>query len=242
MNNVILDYNYLNSYFNNATIQEAPVILKGATTVNVSLTGVSEDKYVVDMLTIDWGDGSRDTYKRDLFFNYKTQSIFNEVLYGRTNGTVLGVFSHDYANKYSSYEVDYTISIVIQKNNGQYIYVKQPLRCFWGSFYDSMESLNAINSQILPQKTNDTFLNLESKEGLVAASLRETGVPLISAVLADIDPLDIFGFQQPGFLAATDQSDSFKIKDIEITMPTGETYVLEVVLGYEEFDPFVAGF
>ena len=236
MNNITLNYD-LNAYFNNATVQPKPVILKGATTVNISLTGISEEKSAVDVITIDWGDGDREVKKRDLFFNYKTQSIFNEVLYGKINGTALGVFSHDYVNKYNTYEVNYTISIVVLKNTGQFIYIKQPVRCFWGSFYDNIERLTTLNSQILPLETNDTFLNLEGKNGtIIAAGLRESGVPLLSGTLADIEPLDTFGFMEPGFLATSDNI------DIEITLSDDETYLVDITLGFEEFDPFAASF
>jgi hypothetical protein len=236
MNTITLNYD-LNSAFDNVTIQPKPVILKGATTVNISLTGVSEEKYTVDVITIDWGDGEREVKKRDLFFNYRTQSIFNEILYGKTNGTALGIFSHDYVNRYNSYEVDYTISVVLLKNNGQYIYIKQPVRCFWGSFYDNMERVTALNSQLLPLNTNDTLLNLESRDsGIITASLRDTGVPLLSGVFEDIGPIDLFGFMEPGYLATSDRV------DIEITLSTDETYLVDIVLGFETFDPYAAGF
>jgi len=242
MNTVTLDYSYLNSYVSNTSILEKPVILKGASTVNISLTGVGEDQFVVDTLVIDWGDGERELFKRDLFFNYRSQSIFNEILYGKANGTILGVFSHNYSNKYNTYEVVYTISIVLQKNNGQYIYIKQPVRCFWGSFYDNMENLAVINTQILPVNTNDTFLNIESKDGIVVGSLGIKGIPLLSAIPGDIEPLDILGFQTPGFLAATDNNNNSIINDIEITDISGESYFVDITLGYEAFDPFIAGF
>jgi hypothetical protein len=230
----IIDLSYrLNESFENVTLKPKPVIVKGAATINISLIGINEDRSAVDVVTIDWGDGSREVKKRDLFFNYRKQSIFNEVLYGKINGSPLGVFSHEYVNKYNTYEATYSIQIAILKNTGQYIYIKQPVRCFWASFYDSVVRLATTNTQILPTKSNDTFLNLVQKDGtIIPASLRETGTPLLQGGLADIEPLDLLGFMEPGFLATSDSI------DIEITLESGETYFVDITLGFEEFDIF----
>lgn len=234
MNSVNLNYDITDS-FNNVTMQVKPVIIKGATTLSISLTGVLENDFKVDQVMIDWGDGSRvEVYKREIFFNYRTQSIFNELLYGRLNGSVLGIYSHDYINQYNSYEVDYSISITIQKNNGKYVVIKQPVRCFWGSFYDSLERLSLLNSQILPLTSNNSFINFEGVDGTIfAANLNKTGIPLLSsAFAANIINLDKLGYLDSGFLATSDYL------DIEITLLDNISYTVECVLGYDQFDIF----
>jgi hypothetical protein len=238
MNSVTLNYD-LNNSFNNITMQVKPVILKGATTLNISLTGILENDFRVDQVVIDWGDNTnQEVYKREIFFNYRTQSIFNEILYGKLNGSALGVYSHDYINEYSTYETDYVISIIIQKNNGKFIYIKQPVRSFWGSFYDSLERLTILNTQILPLTSNNSFVNFEGVDGTTfAANLANTGVALVSGGVQDVTPIDIFGYLDLGFLAATDQNDMFTVKDIEITLSDNTTYTVDCVLGYSQFNP-----
>jgi hypothetical protein len=238
MNSVTLNYD-LNNSFNNITMQVKPVILKGATTLNISLTGILENDFRVDQVVIDWGDNTKqEVYKREIFFNYRTQSIFNEILYGKLNGSVLGVYSHDYINEYSTYETDYVISIIIQKNNGKFIYIKQPVRSFWGSFYDSLERLTILNTQILPLTSNNSFVNFEGVDGTTfAANLANTGVALVSGGVQDVTPIDVFGYLDLGFLAATDQNDRFTVKDIEITLSDNTTYTVDCVLGYSQFNP-----
>lgn len=230
MNSVTLNYD-LNDSFNNVTMQVKPVILKGATTLNISLTGISENDFKVDQVVIDWGDNSKvEVYKREIFFNYRTQSIFNELLYGKLNGSVLNVYGHDYVNEYNSYEVDYTISIIVQKNNGKFVYIKQPVRCFWGSFYDSLERLSLLNTQILPLTSNNSFINFEGVDGTVfAANLNNTGTPLLSGAIVDINPLSVVGYLDSGVLATSDNI------DIEITLSDDTTFTIEFVVGYDQF-------
>lgn len=231
MNSVTLNYD-LNNSFNNITMQVKPVILKGATTLNISLTGVLENDFKVDQVVIDWGDNTKqEVYKREIFFNYRTQSIFNEILYGKLNGSVLGVYSHDYINEYNTYEANYVISIIIQKNNGKFIYIKQPVRSFWGSFYDSLERLTILNTQILPLTSNNSFVNFEGVDGTTfAANLANTGVALVSGGVQDVTPIDIFGYLDLGFLATSDSI------DIEITLSDNTTYTVDCVLGYSQFN------
>jgi hypothetical protein len=232
MNSVTLNYD-LNNSFNNIAMQVKPVILKGATTLNISLTGVLENDFKVDQVVIDWGDNTKqEVYKREIFFNYRTQSIFNEILYGKLNGSVLGVYSHDYINEYNTYEANYVISIIIQKNNGKFIYIKQPVRSFWGSFYDSLERLTILNTQILPLTSNNSFVNFEGVDGTTfAANLANTGVALVSGGVQDVTPIDIFGYLDLGFLATSDSI------DIEITLSDNTTYTVDCVLGYSQFNP-----
>lgn len=192
MKNFTIDYISLSGTFNNTEVQMSPVILKGATTLSISLTGIPEDDFKVNQVTIDWGKGDSkpEVYTRDLFFNYRTQPIFNEVLYGKIGGSVLGIYSYDYINEYNTYEVKYTINILLQKSNGKYLSIKQPLRCLWGSFYDSLERLTILNTQILPVSSNDTFLNLNAKSGAVyIGTLKTTGIPLLSGGNQSIEPL-----------------------------------------------------
>jgi hypothetical protein len=170
MNTTTLNFT-VSSSSTNIALTATPIVLKGATTLVLSLTGVSEEDFKVDILTINWGDGSlTETYKRDIFFNYRTSSIFDEVLYGKIGGSVLSVYNHDYINQTSNYGVPYTLNIVIQKNNGKYISIQQPISSYWGSYYDDLSDLNILDTQVLPLTGNNSFISLESGNGSVFAA------------------------------------------------------------------------
>lgn len=192
MKTVNLDLSYINDLPNGSTITATPLLIKGASTLNVVLTGVSESKFRVDFVEIDWGDGSSvETYKRDLFYNYKNQSIFNEVLYGKVAGSVMLVYSHNYSNDTTAYALKYTGSFTFYYNDGSLIYIEQPIIVYWGSFYDDVDRLSVLDTQIQPIATNDTFLNLESSKdrAIVVGALRDEGVPLRSDFGYEIEPL-----------------------------------------------------
>jgi len=169
MNTTTISYT-ISSSSSNISLTAAPVLLKGATTLSISLTGVSEQDYRADVLTINWGDTSLpETYKRDIFFNYRTTSIFNEVLYGKLGGSILGVYTHDYINQTDAYKVTYNLNIVIQKNNGKYIFIQQPIHSYWGSYYDDLTNLSILDTQVLPLTSNNSFVSLEGGNGSVFA-------------------------------------------------------------------------
>lgn len=149
----------------NQTVVFSKLDIKGATTLNLVLTAIPEVEYKVAAITIDWGDNSQLVdLKRDLFFNYKTQSIFDEILYGRLGGSVLTVYSHDYTNDTNIYSVNYTPAVTLFWEDGTYTRLVQPIGVFWGSFYDDVGELNVLSTQIQPVSTNLTFVNLESKK------------------------------------------------------------------------------
>jgi hypothetical protein len=156
-----------------------PIYIKGASTVNFVLTGIGEEKYTVNSATISWGDGTPVLQKgRSLFFDYKTESIFDEVLYGKLGGSVLTVFSHTFTNDTRSYGAQYNSEIVLTRINGTAVSIYQPILIFWDSYYDTVEELSILNTQIQPLSTNQTFTNLESKqEGLVLPSILDSRSP-----------------------------------------------------------------
>lgn len=173
-------YFNLTSKFNNQTIVKPTLNVKGLNTINYVFSGISEVDYKVDTLHINWGDGSDvEVYKRDLFYNYKTQSIFDEVLYGKLGGSVMTKYSHEFTNSTRLYGLKYVSSVLINKNDGSYVLYVQPINVYWDSFYDSVERLRILNTQILPTSSNFTFVNFESKkDGMTfPAVLHTIGIP-----------------------------------------------------------------
>lgn len=183
MKTLNVQFDYLSgASFSNSLIIRQPLLLKGAHTVNFCFTGVNEQDYKVDTLYISWGDGSPiETFKRDLFFNYKTQSIFNEVLYGRFGGSVLNVYSHNFYNETNLYGVQRTANILLNKNNGSYVYVIQPITVYWDSYYDDVKKISLLDSQVVPLSSNYTFINIESNYDRVTlpSILNTVGKPLL---------------------------------------------------------------
>lgn len=156
-----------------------PLYIKGASTVNFVLTGIDEDTYTVNSIVISWGDGSPVLQKgRSLFYNYRTESIFDEVLYGKLGGSILTVFTHTFTNDTRSYGALYNTELILTRVNGTVVSIYQPLIIFWDSYYDSIKELNILNTQLHPLSTSQTFTNLESKEeGLVLPSLLDSRSP-----------------------------------------------------------------
>jgi len=72
------------------TIYNLPITLKGFSTVNFILTGINESYNTILFLDINWGDSNSNiiTYKKDIFYNYREQTIFNEILYGKIGGSL----------------------------------------------------------------------------------------------------------------------------------------------------------
>jgi hypothetical protein len=164
MKTLNVQFDYLSGVFTNSVIFREPLLIKGATTVNFCFTGVNEQDYKVDTLNISWGDGSPiEKFKRDLFFNYKTQSIFNEVLYGRLGGSILNTYAHNFYNETILYGVEYTAKILLNKNNASFMYIIQPITVYWNSYYDDVKKVSLLNSQVIPLSSNYTFINIETE-------------------------------------------------------------------------------
>lgn len=230
MKTLNIQFDYLSGAFDNATIIREPILLKGATSIVFSFTGVSELDYKVDSLDISWGDGAPiERYKRDIFFNYKTQSIFNEVLYGHLGGSVLSTYSHNYYNETILYGVEYTAKILINKNNGSYAFIIQPFVVYWNSYYDDVMKVSLLNSQVIPLSTNSTFINIETgydritipcvldTEGRSLLRFNTAVIPLCTYGVTDIEEFVYLSETEPEGLTPINTID--ELGDNIITIP-----------------------
>lgn len=162
--------NYASVYYNlptitsNQTLIKEPLLYKGTTTVNFILTGVVEEAYDVLFLQIDWGDGTpKRTFQKDLIYDYREQSIFNEILYGKIRGSIATFYSHFYSNSLNSYNSSLTAQFLLVYNNGVHAHIIQPISVFSGSYYDEIGELSILNTQIVATSANNTFFNFESR-------------------------------------------------------------------------------
>lgn len=150
------------------TVYMPSATIKGASTINFVLTGVNEETNDVLFADIDWGDGSTvTTIRKDAAYNYKTKSIQNEILYGKLGGSVCTFQQHEYNNSdINIYGVALSARFVFYYDNGAITTIYQPLALYWASFYDSIQELVAISTQITPTSSSDTFINLECQKNV----------------------------------------------------------------------------
>ena len=95
MNNTIYFETF--SVVKDQTLYNENLIYKGDLGVILDLTKISESSSKALKLTIDWGDGSsRETYERQLLYQYTDSSILDEVGGGKVGGSVLNMFDHVY--------------------------------------------------------------------------------------------------------------------------------------------------
>lgn len=203
--------------------------IKGSSTVSYSFTNMNESVYRVNSLTIKWGDGTENLVrKRNIFFDYRTESIFEEVENGKIGGTLLASYSHDYYNNYNNYGADFYTQIILEWEDGAFTYIIQPLTILYDSFYDSVKEINVLSTQILPVTSNKTFINLETKDDITTyiGVLDTKGVELSSS--NNVRPIFLpepLGFEDTGFLATSNF--------LDILWPTsdGEKFI-SVTVGY----------
>ena len=146
----------------NATIYEDTFIYKGQYLVEMDIGPISEKNTRAITVTIDWGDGAeREVYKRDVIFNYRTSSIFSEVLDGRLGGSILGKYTHRYTPSQTHIRA-VSAQIVIAFDNGMYTKIVQPISLVMESYYDNIKEFS-INSMVVHDSTMFSILNLQSK-------------------------------------------------------------------------------
>ena len=175
MNRLTLYYN-VSSTQENHLIYSDPVNFKGSSSVAFVLTGINEEINNALFLEIEWGDGTKkEYYQKDLIFDYKEESIFNEILYGKIGGSIATSYTHDFFNNLSSYNIALTSQFLFTFSNGAIVHIIQPIGVFKNSFYDEIGDLNLLNTQITPTGGNFTFVNFEGKNN------RQTYVGIVSA-------------------------------------------------------------
>lgn len=154
----------LSSITENINVYSEEILFKGAPTINFVLTGISEAINSALTLDINWGDSSAIQYtQKDIVFNYKTKSIFDEVLYGKVGGTILNQYEHTYVPSTNSFFTNLTAQFLIHYNNGFYANVFQPIKLIRESYYDNIQKLGITSTQMVGTSASNTVANLQSK-------------------------------------------------------------------------------
>ena len=145
------------------SIKQSELIAKSDYTFQFILTGIQEDQARALTLDIDWGDGSEVEYhSKDVVYNYKENTIFDEILYGKLGGSILTVYNYDYSPTPNSFFTNLTAQLLITFSDGYYVNIYQPIKLVHESYYDNIKQLSVVNTQI-HSLTSDTVANLQSK-------------------------------------------------------------------------------
>lgn len=153
----------LSAISENTSIKQSELITKSDYTFQFILTGIQEAQAHALTLDIDWGDGSEVEYHtKDVVYNYKENSIFDEILYGKLGGSILTTYNYDYSPTSSSFFTNLTAQLLITFSDGYYVNIYQPIKLVHESYYDNIKQLSVVNTQI-HSLTSDTVANLQSK-------------------------------------------------------------------------------
>jgi hypothetical protein len=214
----------------NVKVYAGKEAIKGASSVSFDFSNMIGPESRASKITIDWGDGSPVLAKgKDVVFDYRRDSIFDEVLYGAIGGTVLTSYSHEYFNDSQYYGKDFFAKILITWEDGTFTYIVQPITVFWDSFYDDVQEFSLLSTQILPVSTNETFISFESKydRASLIGSAKTSGTPLLSATkVTKIEELDPIGFGDEGLLSTS------TFDNIIFPFPDDDKFI-SIVMGYE---------
>lgn len=148
----------------NRTVLKDEIAFKSDPTITFVLTGIDEVANQALTLDINWGDGSDTNFnQKDLVFNYKKESIFNEMLYGKVGGTILDSYEHTYVPSTSSFATSLTAQFLVHYNNGFYANIFQPIKLVRESYYDNIQKLGIQSTQMVGTSGSNTVANLESR-------------------------------------------------------------------------------
>lgn len=163
MKNISIYYNLTSTTGDRQSI--LPVVsVKGKTTITFVLTGINESRNYATYLTINYGDSTESiNVQKDLVYDYKNKSIFNEVLFDKTGGTIMSTYENIYSNESSNFNSSLTAQFLITFRDGSKTLFIQPLNIYNVSYYDEIGELSITNSQISPLSTSNTFVNFEGK-------------------------------------------------------------------------------
>ena len=163
MKNISIYYNLTSTTGDRQSI--LPVVsVKGKTTITFVLTGVNEARNYATYLTINYGDSTANiNVQKDLVYDYKNKSIFNEVLFDKTGGTIMSTYENIYSNETSNFNSPLTAQFLITFRDGSKTLFIQPLNIYNASYYDEIGELSITNSQVSPLSTSNTFINFQGK-------------------------------------------------------------------------------
>jgi len=138
--------------------------IKGRTQVILDLVGFDETVYPVNDLYISWGDSPVSyTYKRSPVKDYRNTSIFDEMLYGKIGDSVMNTYTHTYNSLSGVDVIQYLLEVVAWYENGYKSDYSIFIDVYPESYYDTLDELDLLSTQITSLSSNNTVVNLESR-------------------------------------------------------------------------------
>lgn len=131
-------YLSLSSSITSITTTTSLVVLNDMTTLNVILTGVSEN-FLPCFLKINWGDNVEDFFENDVMLN-----IFSPI--NRYSEVLDTVYSHVYYPSISSTSLNLSASFYISYCNGDISTFTIPISVVNYDYSESVEDLTLINT------------------------------------------------------------------------------------------------
>jgi hypothetical protein len=167
MNEQTIYFNLSAPFFGNIFLPKKS--FRGSSTVNFVLTGVNEEVFDVLFLDLTWGDKTLTEFiQKDLLFNYREKSIFEEMKYSKPGGSIATIYKHTFTNTQDTVNTSLTSVLELTFNNGVITRFVQPIDIYDGSFYDEIANLSFLKTQILPHSSNNLFTLLEGQNNKTA--------------------------------------------------------------------------
>lgn len=127
--------------------------IEDLTNVTVSLSGMNESILPLYM-TIDWGDGNIESFDNDVYKNYRTSSIFAEVISGKFSSIFQNTYQHKYFPSPTTLYKSLTSQVMVEYCNGSINWFIIPMKIRTYDYFESISDLTLINTNILPESGN----------------------------------------------------------------------------------------
>lgn len=117
------------------------------------MSGITEARYPI-FLTIDWGDGTSETFDNKTYKNYRENSIIPEILYGKFSSVLQTTYEHVYHPSESSLIKQLTAQIYIEYGGNEFSWFLIPIKIENDSYFDVVGDMDLLHTNILPLTSN----------------------------------------------------------------------------------------
>lgn len=154
----------LSSLSSNHIEQSLEYSLDDVTNLSFDLSGVDEST-MPTTLQISWGDGIVDVHNNSFFKDYKTESIFPEILYGKFSKLLSKKYSHVYYPSQSCLYKKLTAQVQMDYIDGSTSLWLVPLKIRSYDYFESVYDLKLIDTKILPLTSNNKEFTFSTDSG-----------------------------------------------------------------------------
>ena len=126
------------------------LILNDATTLTVFLGDVYEDVLPLS-LKINWGDDNILYYDNDLYKNYRTESVINEIIYGKFSKILQQEYSFDYYPSTTHTYKRTKVQFLIEYTNNNKSLITLPIEIRSSDYFESVGDIKMISTHVIPE-------------------------------------------------------------------------------------------